>query len=237
MNQEQHIALRAPFPLSSIGKLPRVTCRACRDAPGKVCERHTKSKCGDCDNYITTAHIHLDYVGHADLTDRLLQVDPEWSWEPMGTDERGAPLIDGNGGLWIRLTVAGVTRIGYGHPDGKRGGDAIKEAIGDALRNAAMRFGVALDLWRKEPAQTDDERLSRQPSRPPSQTENSAAADVARDLLLTLCRSMKIDPSVVAQAYHAGWNVRLHDETDADRIVSFTAKIRDGFTPAEGTAA
>jgi hypothetical protein len=51
--------------------------------------------------------------------------------------------------MWIRLTVCGVTRLGYGHPDGKKGGDAIKELIGDALRNAAMRFGAALDLWHK----------------------------------------------------------------------------------------
>ena len=49
--------------------------------------------------------------------------------------------------LWIRLTVAGVTRIGYGHAEGKKGPDAVKETIGDSIRNAAMRFGVALDLW------------------------------------------------------------------------------------------
>jgi hypothetical protein len=40
--------------------------------------------------------------------------------------------------------VCGVTRIGVG--DGKN----AKERIGDAIRNAAMRFGVALDLWAKE---------------------------------------------------------------------------------------
>jgi hypothetical protein len=51
--------------------------------------------------------------------------------------------------MWIRLTVCGVTRLGYGHAGSKTGGDAIKEVIGDALRNAAMRFGAALDLWHK----------------------------------------------------------------------------------------
>ena len=92
----------------------------------------------------------LDYVGHAATTDRLLQVDPLWTWEPVAFDQRGLPAIDDQGGLWIRLTVAGVTRLGYGHAQGKKGPDAIKEAIGDAIRNAAMRFGVALDLWAKE---------------------------------------------------------------------------------------
>ncbi|HKN46238.1 MAG TPA: hypothetical protein VJW23_20185, partial [Propionibacteriaceae bacterium] len=37
----------------------------------------------------------------------------------------------------------GVTRIGVGD------GQTMKVKIGDAIRNAAMRFGVALDLWAK----------------------------------------------------------------------------------------
>lgn len=91
----------------------------------------------------------LSYVGHAALTDRLLDADPEWSWEPLAFDERGLPLIDEDGGMWIRLTVCGITRLGYGDAQGKTGGNATKERIGDALRNAAMRFGAALDLWHK----------------------------------------------------------------------------------------
>lgn len=86
----------------------------------------------------------LDYVGHAATTDRLLQVDPAWNWEPFATDANGLPAVDSRGNLWIRLTVCGVTRIGVG--DGK----SHKELIGDAIRNAAMRFGVALDLWSKD---------------------------------------------------------------------------------------
>lgn len=88
--------------------------------------------------------MQLDYVGHAAVTDRLLTIDPEWSWEPMALDPNGSPALDSDRNLWIRLTVCGVTRIGVG--DGK----TMKERIGDAIRNAAMRFGVALDLWSKE---------------------------------------------------------------------------------------
>lgn len=91
----------------------------------------------------------LSYVGHAALTDRLLDADPEWSWEPLSVDSRGLPVLDDDGGMWIRLTVCGVTRLGYGDAQGKTGGNAMKERIGDALRNAAMRFGAALDLWHK----------------------------------------------------------------------------------------
>lgn len=87
----------------------------------------------------------LDYVGHAAVTDRLLTVDPEWSWDFALHRADGTPVLDdGSGNLWIKLTICGVTRLGVG--DGK----TAKERIGDAIRNAAMRFGVALDLWAKE---------------------------------------------------------------------------------------
>lgn len=138
--------LREPFPESEIRYLPRVWCRACRDSRAG-CNQHQRQKCSKCRNNISTAHIDLRYVGHAEATNRLLNVDPEWSWEPVASDEKGLPQYDANGGLWIRLTVCGVTRLGYGHAEGKRGGDAVKEIIGDAIRNAGMRFGMALDLW------------------------------------------------------------------------------------------
>lgn len=94
----------------------------------------------------------LDYVGHADVTERLLAADPHWNWQPLAFGPEGLPVLvihEGSPvGLWISLTVCGVTRIGYGSCEpGKP--DAVKELIGDALRNAAMRFGVALALWSK----------------------------------------------------------------------------------------
>lgn len=125
---------------------------------------------------------NLDFVGHAATTDRLLQVDPDWTWEPMATDEHGLPMLDRSGNLWIRLTVCGHTRIGVG--DGK----SAKECIGDAIRNAAMRFGVALDLWSKdELEQTSGEggqklraTLASAPPLPPAPlTETALAAEPA----------------------------------------------------------
>lgn len=138
---ERHVQLaklREPFEPGAIGKLPK---------PYKA--QSQKGNCRECGGYHGLPAMHLDYVGHAALTDRLLKVDPEWTWEPMTTDQNGLPLFDGWGGLWIKLTICGVTRLGYGDSQGKSGANAIKEAIGDALRNAGMRFGAALDLWHK----------------------------------------------------------------------------------------
>lgn len=139
--------LRAPFPPNQISKLPKET-RAQIDQR-KADKSWMLWNCPVCNGHHHKNAVHLDYVGHAALTNRLLDCDPSWDWEPLATDERGLPAFDQNGCLWIKLTVCGVTRIGVGDADGKIGGNARKEAIGDALRNAAMRFGAALDLWHK----------------------------------------------------------------------------------------
>lgn len=150
--REGLLALLEPFKGKAVGKLPRVTCGDCSDKRRR-CEKHARQRCDTCKAYVSEKHIHLDYVGHAEVTRRLLEVDPTWQWEPVATDEDGLPLLDhddrGNPvGLWIRLTVLGVTRLGYGSvPPGQA--DAVKVLIGDALRNAALRFGVALDMWAK----------------------------------------------------------------------------------------
>jgi hypothetical protein len=138
--------LRQPFEAHHISKLPKPT-----KAQTEAVKADFKKgiRCKVCGAWHHPDAIHLDYVGHAALTDRLLDCDPTWNWEPQARDEFGLPLLDRNGGLWINLTVCGVTRPGYGDADGKTGGNAVKEAIGDAMRNAAMRFGAALDLWHK----------------------------------------------------------------------------------------
>lgn len=138
--------LREPFPAHQISKLPKPT-KAQTDAV--KADFHAGIRCNLCGAWHHPKVVHLDYVGHAALTDRLLDVDLEWAWKPMSFDADGLPRYDKNGGLWIYLTICGVTKPGYGNAEGKTGGDAVKEIIGDALRNAAMRFGCALDLWHK----------------------------------------------------------------------------------------
>lgn len=140
--------LREPFPDHHISKLPKPTkaqTQAVKDDFKKGV------RCKLCGSWHHPDVVHLDYVGHAAMTDRLLDTDPEWTWEPLAFRD-GLPAFDQTGGLWIKLTVCGVTRLGYGHAAVKQGvdpGAREKEVIGDALRNAAMRFGAALDLWHK----------------------------------------------------------------------------------------
>jgi len=143
--------LRAPFPANQISKLPKET-RAQADERKARKQDCMVWKCPECGGAHHKDATHLDYVGHAALTDRLLDCDPHWYWEPYVAD--GLP--NAGNGMWIKLHVCGQSQIGYGHADGKQGGDAIKEIIGDALRNAAMRFGAALDLWHKGDLHLDE---------------------------------------------------------------------------------
>jgi len=145
--------------------------------------------------------VMLDYVGHAAVTDRLLQVDPTWTWEPFAVREDGLPATDKVGNLWIRLTINGVTRIGVGD------GATAKECIGDAIRNAAMRFGVALDLWTKEelestldkpeaknPRPTADEK----PAAKPSQDDAGLPpTDEQQERIIELGEMLKYTPKVL----------------------------------------
>lgn len=175
--------LRVPFVEHQISQLPKPMKK--REEMDKL----PKANCKICGGYhATSMMMHLPYVGHAALTDRLLDADPNWFWEPMALDAVGYPAIDKDGGMWIKLTVCGVTRLGYGDAQGKSGGDAMKERIGDALRNAAMRFGAALDLWHKGDlhlADPDDEagrkKADKDKGQKTEQPEHKTAADLSED--------------------------------------------------------
>lgn len=177
---EQLAKLREPFPASQIGKLPR------------------------------KGGILLDFVGHGYLTARLLDVDPLWVWEPFAIGEDGLPKLDENGGLWIRLTVCGMTRIGYGDAGGREGPNAVKEAIGDALRNAAMRFGAALDLWCKGDLD--------------AHTPVKSDADMARDELLEQGTRLGWKPEKLAQRFYDDYGKDIRT-AEAGVIRGFTAVI------------
>lgn len=153
--------LREPFPAHQISKLPKPTKKQTDDLRAAMDKKDFSLgiRCQLCGAFHHKDVVHLDYVGHAALTDRLLDADPDWTWEPVSFRD-GLPAFDATGGLWIKLTVCGVTRLGYGHAAGKPNQDPgarEKEVIGDALRNAAMRFGAALDLWHKGDLHADTE--------------------------------------------------------------------------------
>ena len=60
--------------------------------------------------------IQLDFVGHADITRILIEIDPLWSYEPCGWDN-GRPAIhieNGMATMWAYLIVHGKKMLGVG---------------------------------------------------------------------------------------------------------------------------
>jgi hypothetical protein len=172
-------ALAAPFPPAELEWKPQPLAKYdsndARRAASAQCDARRADRDGRwCGGYHTHPSIHIAYVGHAGITNRLnTVVGPDgWSWEFAHRDiphdlllaaiQSGdreiaqmildnAPPLYSTRGLWIKLTVLGTTRYGFGDAGEARdlGPKEVKEIIGDALRNGAMRFGVGLYLWGK----------------------------------------------------------------------------------------
>lgn len=159
--------LWADPPSEWIAKLPRITCRDCSRSQSRVCAEHTKQQCDACGNYITTRHIHLDYVGHADVTLALIAVDPGWSLD-LGWDSTAGPIDPfamGPTKLLARMTVLGVERpcVGTIEDHKAQSESALKELLGDAIRNGAMRFGIATGLWSRSQREGHDPDEAQEP--------------------------------------------------------------------------
>ena len=201
--------LQEPFNPAEVGLRPQVWCPKCRDPQTggktrccgmKAEERgsggveHVRKKCGDCGQSMTQAHMHLSYVGHAHITERLIQTDPRWTWRPMGRDipdEVMAAAIATGDHLMVQAVISAyppkiieipgpngrvehvlwgevivhdengdeVVMPGVGDAIGKNWDpNAVKEMLGDLLRNAMMRHGTGLDMWKKE----DSDRAKRE---------------------------------------------------------------------------
>lgn len=165
-----------------------------------------KSRCRECGGWLPP-HIHLDYMGHADVTEALLKADPMWNWHPMGLADDGTPAIgvrDGMASLWILLTIHGQTRIGVGTCAAGKS-EVLKELIGDAIRNAAMRFGIAVHLWSKAEGQggLDGEAASPgEAPQTPQEPRNGGSAPQGPDATLgTLLSTLTPDATKRFQAW------------------------------------
>jgi len=138
--------------------------------------------------------IQLDFVGHADITRILIEIDPLWTWEPCGW-ALGRPDIHVENGIatmWARLTILGKTMIGVGSARADKG-DYEKELIGDFLRNASMRFGICLSLWTK--SEWEDLGGTQKPAGAPqtsrtTQSATSSSGDSPSDAQLRMIRAL-----------------------------------------------
>lgn len=179
--------------------------------------------------------IQLDFVGHADITKILLEIDPHWRWVPIAWDN-GRPAIhveNGMATMWGELTLLGQARLGVGSVRADKA-DLDKELVGDFLRNASMRFGIALSLWTKQewedlnhnpapaakrPAKAAD-TIQRIAEKAAVKEANTKLSDAQIEQFLAACETKGVDP--VAVSANAGINIE--EATEAD-----LAKLRAAF--------
>jgi hypothetical protein len=156
--------------------------------------------------------ITLDFVGHAEITRILIDIDPMWSWEPCGW-VNGRPAITETNGMatmWGNLTILGKSMLGVGSVRADKP-DLDKELVGDFLRNASMRFGICLSLWSKSEWE--------EPATPaPKPAGVVSPENIER--FKAACKEANLDPNEVAK--QAG--VLLIGLKDTDM-----AKLRDTF--------
>lgn len=153
--------------------------------------------------------ITLDFVGHADVTKMLIEIDPEWTWEPAAFSADGLPAYRVENGMahmagW--LTLCGVRRLGVGSVMHNKP-DLLKELVSDFLRNAAMRFGVCLSLWTK---QEWEDGPTVAPAPKPKSDGKVSSDNIER--FKKACIEAKLDPNMVAS--NAG--LSLDDIKDSD---------------------
>ena len=95
--------------------------------------------------------VQLDFVGHADITRILIEIDPHWRLVPIAWDN-GRPemhVVNGMATCWFEMTLLGTARLAVGTAK-ENTPDCDKIVYGDALRNGAMRYGIGLSLWTKQ---------------------------------------------------------------------------------------
>lgn len=129
--------LRAPFTGSDIGKLPK----------GPKGQAGNGPRCTVCGSkHPVEGYFHVDYVGHAAITERLNSCDPGWRLRkaPIQFDQRGMAYME------AELTVWGVTHEEVGCAETGLS-EWPKLLYSDTLTRCGMRFGMALDLWKKIP--------------------------------------------------------------------------------------
>lgn len=185
----------------------------------------------------------LSFVGHADVTKMLLEIDSCWTWEPTAFDTDGLPAYRIENGMahmagW--LTVHGVRRLGVGSCLPNKP-DLLKELASDFIRNAAMRFGICLSLWTKQEWEDVDHAPSSKPApvrttgsiaKPETQAtpddENSPLTEDQIAAFNTACMNADLNPMGIYKAASVKFGFAKQKDLGA---------LRKAFTAAKATKA
>ena len=170
------------------------------------------------------------YIQHTDCYSRIEKVDPAWSSTILGT-QMGAKSCY----VWVALTILGVTRSNMGE------GEDLKSATSDAIKRAAMLFGVGRYLYDSEPVwvEYDDSRdwnrvytyadyergrKQDQPRVPVGPAETSSPAPAAR---------VRTKDEIETELFAVAKTLSLDDQALYNWAEEFTKKDLDNISTAD----
>ena len=80
-------------------------------------------------------------------------------------------------------------------------GSAPQVSIGDAIRNAGMRFGMALDLWHKGDLHADDGDEPKQDEPGKARKSRGGMSDASFAKITQLIEATRTNPSVILEHF------------------------------------
>ena len=119
----------------------------------------------------TRGNVHMvEYIEWHTVADILDEIAPNWTHSVKDIRPIGGIMT-----VTVAITIDGVTREGIG--TGRAGSETgIKKAEHDALKRAAVKFGIARDLYKKEHDTADPETETQ------SETSRMVSDNVAKNL-------------------------------------------------------
>jgi hypothetical protein len=140
----------------------------------------------------------VEYVEWHAVADILDRVAPTWSHSVRGIVQIGDMVA-----VTCAISIDGVTRegVGTGNADNETG---IKKAEHDALKRAAIKFGIARELYQRESEVIEREGAGPQPGEFPKDPLAKSMADLVTPkqlgMIRALAREAGVDPDEESQA-------------------------------------
>jgi hypothetical protein len=140
----------------------------------------------------------VEYVEWHTVADILDRVAPTWSHSVRGIVQIGDMVA-----VTAAITIDGVTRegVGTGNADNETG---IKKAEHDALKRAAIKFGIARELYQRESEVIEREGAGPQPGDFPRDPLAKSMADLVTPkqlgMIRALAREAGVDPDEESQS-------------------------------------
>jgi hypothetical protein len=140
----------------------------------------------------------VEYVEWHTVADILDRIAPTWSHAVRGIVQIGDMVA-----VTVAITIDGVTRegVGTGTADNETG---IKKAEHDALKRAAIKFGIARELYQRESEIIETQGAGPQPGDFPKDPLAKSMADLVTPkqlgMIRALAREAGVDPDEESQS-------------------------------------